>query len=70
MTADPFALTDDLLGALAAMTGLVGSAEFHPQPPSADVTALDLIAMGAASLWLSGRGYTPSHARTSASAEP
>jgi argininosuccinate lyase len=37
-----FALTDDLLGALAAMTGLVGSAEFHPQQPSADVTALDL----------------------------
>jgi argininosuccinate lyase len=37
-----FALGDDLLGALAAMTGLVGTAQFHPSPPSPDVTALDL----------------------------
>lgn len=37
-----FALADDLLGALVAMTGLIGTAEFHPGQPSADVTALDL----------------------------
>jgi argininosuccinate lyase len=37
-----FALTDDLEGALVAMAGMIGGAEFHPKPPSADVTALDL----------------------------
>lgn len=37
-----FALGDDLMGALVAIAGLVGGAEFHPKSPSADVTALDL----------------------------
>jgi argininosuccinate lyase len=37
-----FPLADDLLGALAAMTGFVEGADFHPGEPSADVTALDL----------------------------
>jgi argininosuccinate lyase len=40
-----FALTDDLEGALVAMAGMIGGAEFHPKPPSADVTALDLAEM-------------------------
>ncbi len=37
-----FALGDDLEGALVAMAALVAGAEYHPDPPSGDVTALDL----------------------------
>ena len=37
-----FALADDLEGALVAMAGLIGGAEFHPKEPSSDVFALDL----------------------------
>lgn len=37
-----FALGDDLVGALVVMGGLLAGSEFHPSPPSADVTALDL----------------------------
>ena len=37
-----FAIDDALAGALAAMTALIGSTEFHPPPPDPSVTALDL----------------------------
>jgi argininosuccinate lyase len=37
-----FSLGDDLNGALAAMVGMIGGAEFTPKAPSADVAALDL----------------------------
>ncbi len=37
-----FVLGDDLEHALAAMAGLIAGAAYHPNPPSGDVTALDL----------------------------
>ncbi len=37
-----FAADDALSGALAALTGMVATAVFHPPPPAAEVTALDL----------------------------